>query len=316
MAFPSDLPAALSAARAAVERHVGRAEQIGVSWQEETVSELLWVNTHVDGRMPVLVADFNKPEEGKVGADWLWWFVDDTGECFGLLVQAKRLKHDRRGPTLDLRYKRHDAPIDQMTKLYRAAQKLSVPSAYALYFGPVGNRGLQCSATHDASCEPCQKKTISILSGLRAQFIPDDQHVAARQAFQECVALEDLADSTQNQEPAVHIRATPLPDELERWMIEPQVGARQIAKRIYQMIIRPDELMHSAAVADRLAVPVDAVFQDMPLDEAHFGQPYFPHVLRGLRRSLPSYVLDIRAGLSPTIGPEFEDIGGIVVLAV
>jgi hypothetical protein len=82
------------------------------------------------------------------------------------------------------------------------------------------------------------------------------------------------------------------------------------------MIIRPDELMHSAAVADRLAVPVDAVFQDMPLDEAHFGQPYFPHVLRGLHRSLPSYVLDIRAGLSPNIGPEFEDIGGIVVLAV
>ena len=315
MVFPNDLAAALTAARIAVEEHVRRATQIGVTWQEETVSELVWVNARVDGRTPVQVADFNKTEEGKVGADWLWWFVDSTGECLGLLVQAKRLKHDRDRPALDLRYKRKDA-LDQMTTLFRAAKTLQVPSAYALYFGPVEGRGLQCSPAHAVSCESCRRKTIAILSGLRAGLIPDDKFVSARQAFGECLALEDIADAARNQDPAVYIGAEALPEELQRWMTEPQVGARQVAKRIYQIIIRPDELMHSADVANRVLVPPDAVFQEMPHDVGHFGQPYVAHVLRGLRRQPPSYVLEIRAGEPPSLGPEFDDIGGIAVLTI
>jgi hypothetical protein len=315
MVFPNDLPAALTAARIAVEQHVCRASQIGITWQEETVSELVWVNTRVDGRTPVQVADFNKYEEGKVGADWLWWFVDDTGECLGLLVQAKRLKHDRGRPTLDLRYKRGDGP-DQMTKLFHAAQELQVPSAYALYFGPVEGRGLQCGPAHAVSCESCRRKTIAILSGLRAGLTPHDKSGSAEQAFAECIALEDLADTTQNREPAVHIGAEPLHEELQRWMAQPQKGARQIAKQIYQMIIRPDELMHSADVAERVLIPPDAVFQEVPRDVGHFGQPYLAHVLRGLRQQPPSYVLDIQAGEPPSLGAEFDDIGGVVVLTI
>jgi hypothetical protein len=37
-----------------------------------------------------MYADFTRHEEAAVGADWLWW-VDDASECFGMLVQAKRL---------------------------------------------------------------------------------------------------------------------------------------------------------------------------------------------------------------------------------
>jgi hypothetical protein len=316
MVFPTDLPAALTTARIAVEQHVGRASQIGITWQEETVSELLWVNTHVNGQMPVQVADFNKPEEGRVGADWLWWFVDNTGECLGVLVQAKRLKHDSGRPALDLRYKRSGLPIDQMTKLFRTARQLCVPAAYVLYFGPVEDRGLQCGPAHAISCESCRRKAIAILPGLRAQFVPEDKHDAAQPAFEQCLALEDFADTAQNQEPAVHIGAEPLPQDLQRWMTEQQAGARTVAKRIYQMIIRPDELWHSADVANRVQMPPDAVFQDVPLDVGHFGQPYIAHILRGLRREPPSYVLDIRVGATPSFGPEFDDIGGVVVLAI
>jgi hypothetical protein len=316
MTFPTDLPAALTTARIAVERHVRRADQIGITWQEETVSELIWVNTEVDGRIPIQVADFNKREEGGVGADWLWWFVDTTGECFGLLVQAKRLKQEKGVPGLALRYQSKGAALDQMTKLFRAAGTLQLPSAYALYFGAVDGRGLRCGPDHSSNCEPCRRKTVAILPGLRAQFLADDPIAAARDAFAECAALEDLVDATQDGGPAVYPGMSPLPDDLQQWMTERQVGARQVAKRVYQMIIRPDEVMLSADVADRLLMPTDAVFQDVPLDELHFGQPYFVHVLAGLRRQPPSYVLDIQAGESPSLGSEFNDIGGIVVVAI
>jgi hypothetical protein len=139
-----------------------------------------------------------------------------------------------------------------VTRLFRAAGQLGVPATYALYFGPVENRGLRCGPAHDVSCESCQRKTISLLPGLRAQFLADGTNWAARQAFEECVALEELADTTQNQVPAIHIGLDPLPAELQRWMTEQQVGARQVAKRIYQMVIRPNEVWESADVASRV----------------------------------------------------------------
>jgi hypothetical protein len=315
MAFPTDLPAALSAARISVEEHVRGAREIGITWQEETVSELVWVNTRVDGRRPVRVANFTKFEESKVGADWLWWFVEGSGECYGMLVQAKRLKDERGQPALDLRYTRKGAP-DQMTTLFQAARDLYVPAVYALYFGPVEGRGLRCGPAHADSCEPCRRKTIAVFPGLRARLMPPDRAVSARHAFAECLALEDLADTTQNQEPARYIGVARLPEELQHWMTQPQVGARQIAKRVYQMIIRPNELMESADVADRILVPPDAVFQAVPLDVGHFGQPYVAHVLRGLRRQPPPYVLGILASETPMLGPELDGIAGVVVLTI
>src|SRR6266516_4777903 len=72
----SDLRRALTRARMGVEQHMVRAARAGISWREETVSELLWVSA-----LPfVRCADFTHGEENKVGADWLWWWIDDTDE--------------------------------------------------------------------------------------------------------------------------------------------------------------------------------------------------------------------------------------------
>ena len=35
--------------------------------------------------------EFTRREEGVVGADCLWWWLDRNGECYGMLVQAKKL---------------------------------------------------------------------------------------------------------------------------------------------------------------------------------------------------------------------------------
>jgi hypothetical protein len=68
-----------------------RADRIGISRREETISELLWVNAQPF----VMCADFTHDEGKAVGADWLWWWVDGSGECLGMLAQAKRLHHQR-----------------------------------------------------------------------------------------------------------------------------------------------------------------------------------------------------------------------------
>jgi hypothetical protein len=56
-----------------------------------------------------------------------------------------------------------------------------------------------------------------------------------------------------------------------------------------------------------------AIFPELPSDRGHFHVPYFPHLLRGLRAELPSYVRDVIAGQLP---PESvtDHIGGIVVV--
>ncbi|MEV6843582.1 hypothetical protein [Actinoplanes sp. NPDC051411] len=98
----------------------------------------------------------------------------------------------------------------------------------------------------------------------RTQFVADEKFVAARGAFAECLALEDFTDTAQNQEAAVYAGPDSLPEDVQRWMREPRVGARQLAKRIYQMIIRPGDAMESADVSDRVLVPPDAIFQNFP----------------------------------------------------
>jgi hypothetical protein len=77
-----DVLTALTYARTVAEDHMIRADRAGISWREETISELLWVNA----QPYILCADFARHEESVVGADWLWWWLDSSGECFGMLV--------------------------------------------------------------------------------------------------------------------------------------------------------------------------------------------------------------------------------------
>lgn len=67
---------------------MARSEELGLTWAEETVTDILVVAASAH----VKVVPFTRKQEGDVvGADWLWWWVGQD-ESFGMLVQAKRLK--------------------------------------------------------------------------------------------------------------------------------------------------------------------------------------------------------------------------------
>jgi hypothetical protein len=57
----------------------------------------------------------------------------------------------------------------------------------------------------------------------------------------------------------------------------------------------------AAATTETAPPPADAarVFTDVPADSLHNGNRYFEHVLRGLRRTPPAYLLDIVNGAEP-----------------
>lgn len=74
---------------------------------------------------------FNKREEAKVGADWLWWWVGSGGESFGMLVQAKRLYVT--GPRW--RFLFDHGHGKQRQALWEAAEALDVTPVYVVYLG-------------------------------------------------------------------------------------------------------------------------------------------------------------------------------------
>jgi len=51
----------------------------------------------------------------------------------------------------------------------------------------------------------------------------------------------------------------------------------------------------------------------LPPDKGHFSEPYFQHILRGLRTRVPDYVHDILADqpLPPAVT---DKVGGIVLV--
>lgn len=100
------------------------ADRAGLVWGEETITELLLAHAHPE----VTSVTFTRRQERHVGADWLWWWIDDSGEAFGMLVQAKRLHP---GGHIDFAYRNGE----QMDALRASARLLSVPDSYVLYLG-------------------------------------------------------------------------------------------------------------------------------------------------------------------------------------
>ena len=92
--------------------------------------------------------------EATLGADWLWWWVDEAAdECFGMLVQAKRL-HYYADWVCDLHASDGGA---QMHRLFSTAMRFGVPPIYAIYVGPPSNRpSVGCGGEHtERDCARC-----------------------------------------------------------------------------------------------------------------------------------------------------------------
>jgi hypothetical protein len=80
----------------------------------------------------ITTATFSKRQEGVVGAGWLWWWIDDTGCCFGTLTQAKRLPRDGRRWKINFGYQRGD----QLDQVLQCADRFDLPAVYLLLCAP------------------------------------------------------------------------------------------------------------------------------------------------------------------------------------
>lgn len=57
--------------------------------KEETITDLNILEFKKQLAKQIITVPFTKPEEGKNGADWEWWFRDKSGFWIGVRVQAK-----------------------------------------------------------------------------------------------------------------------------------------------------------------------------------------------------------------------------------
>lgn len=72
-------------------RRIGQAARAKLFWSEETNTETLLLSLQERHPCEVIVSATTKRREGRIGADWEWWFTD--GHRWGAMrVQAKRIK--------------------------------------------------------------------------------------------------------------------------------------------------------------------------------------------------------------------------------
>lgn len=278
-----------------------------LAWVEETVTDIA-VGEGIPFVKPV---QFNRTQEGAIGADWLWWWLDSaSGDCFGALVQAKRVKRSGMKWIVDVRHGLDsvgddpDSSESQYSKLLDAAKHLEVPAVYAFYTGGlVFRRDLDCPhpGTPDA-CLSCRRMAITMLSAflVRSAWEPE---AVADVVFSDGVPLEDLADPDITTGPVRDVNLPQIPQgELREWLLEEQTGPRDVAKRIFAAVAHARLGQFSQAVAEPLALPGARVFSEVPQDNGHFPGPYFEQVLRGLRTEAPAYVFDLLADQPPPEG--------------
>jgi hypothetical protein len=265
-----------------------QSEGAGFVWKEETVTDLLLAEV----ASSIRVVPFTRSQEARLGADWLWWWIDGDGEAFGMLVQAKRLRIDSKRWKFDFEYKKGA----QRGTMLRAARYLGVPATYGLYLGTsTYRRPASCGASHARkTCTQCRRTTVSVMPALLGDslFVLDGPS-----AYSRSVALEDLAKRHLSQGTALShvipaLRPT-LDPKLRAFLSQPQRGARRIAQELLDslLLVRQGQFQ-AALVAPASYEALEPVFDTLPGDRGHFEEPYFPHLLNGLRRVAPDYVLD------------------------
>jgi hypothetical protein len=282
---------------------MARSERDSVEWHEETVTDLL-----LTAAAPLIhYAPFGRKQEGTVGADWLWWFVDGSSECFGALVQAKRLKIAGAEWLFDFEYRKGG----QIRDLRASASQLGVPAMYALYLGtPAYRSPTPCLSHHVTNdCDGCERTTVSILPALLAA---DGRPLARDEPGRVYHYSRGLVDVVASDVVSVRdLNLRNLSGDLRAFLLEGQTGARQVAKAVFDQVSKVRQ-MQALLAEPRLRIGDDTqVFPDLPDDPGHFGEPYYRHVFRGLRRKPPRYVQQIMEGQPDVRIP--EGVEGVAV---
>ncbi len=291
-------------------------DQACIRWAEPSITEIVMAYA----AQAVTVVPFTQPAESVSGADWVWWWVDDSS-AYGMLVQAKRLRISGGNWRFDFGYKASKNHPLQRETLMSAAAMLGLVPVYALYLGTGHYRQWErCSDTHSgAGCVACTRRTVSLMPALLAdEWFVD--HAAI--TYERSIALEDVRKGVANQPPLIPTLRSDLAQDLYEFLRTEQDGTRAVTRSMIDraLVVRLGQASFSApspvttrpAEHDRLG----SVFGLLPGDTGHFGMPYFPHLLNPLRRVPPAYVLDIDSGtldeekLKEGMPPS---VGGIVV---
>jgi hypothetical protein len=307
--FDSALTEAMIRGRLAVEDYVAH--------MARALGEFVWSEIEATSRLllaavpQVRFIPFNPNQEGGsgnrtgTGADWLWWWIAPTGVCFGVLIQAKTLKRDAAGWSLDLAYRRRR----QISDLLDASNILGVPAAYTLYCGPPEYRpDLSCGPDHsDAPDDRCWRSGVCVLPALAANDLirwPDFNNTgrAARDAYEYAVPLEDLVNPATGPHFVYDLHLTIASAEVRAFLAQPQTPPLAIAKKIFHLVSRLRNIRASTTAPALHPAAADfPLYGDVPADTGQFSVPYFAHVLRGLRRQPPSYLADLAAGGAPPV---------------
>lgn len=297
--------------RETAEAFMDKRDLAGDGWHEEVVTAV----AVTEGRPQIDVVEFSRNQEGlgvnALGADYLWWWIDRaTEECFGMLVQAKRLKRSGSDWHVDVTHKEGK----QLTDLIRTADELQVPAVYAVYTGGlVFREPLACQHDEGATdppdpsvaCLPCRKMAISMITAFQLTSGWYSPQVTAGLVLGEAVPVEDLVDPTVPSPPVWDLNLREITDpQLRDFLMKRQGGSREIARRIFRKVAEHRRGAFSAASAELLAVPGAPIFADVPEDTGHFPGPYYRHVLQGLRTSPPAYVQSLRR--PPTLDEFWE----------
>lgn len=302
-----DLHSSLVRGRQAVEAYITECrEQLGeYTWDEEHATVRLIHAAHPVARY----IPFTRNQEGGsptysgTGADWLWWWLSPTGECFGMLVQAKNLKRVGGRWDVDLDYGKRR----QIADLLSASDLLKVPAVYTLYCGDLAYRSdLTCGEGHTPDAlDRCHRSAVCALPALIASQLTtftalDPPGQAAVEAYQYAIPLEDLADTSRGKPIVDDINRHHINGELLDFLTQPQGLPRDIAKKVFRMVSRMRSGQFALAAREHQRVDGGAaIFGDLPTDRGHFGAPYFDHILRGLRRQPPKYLAALANGEDP-----------------
>lgn len=304
---PQSLLQALSRVRSHAEEHMDRQDRAGLGWSEEAVTEVA-IGAGIPFLKPI---PFNRNQESTVGADWLWWWLDSSSqECFGMLVQAKRLKHEGTAWKVDVSH----GSGSQRRNLLDTADAFEVAAVYSIYMGGMEfrrDRGCPHGATDP--CERCVRMAITLMPAI--SLSPDwSKEALADVTFAEGVPLEDLGDPNRSTGVIRDVNFSALEEgELRTFLVEGQEGPRKVAKNIFGSVARRRSSQKSAALAETITSVGAQVFQDLPRDRGHFGVSYYSHVLRGLRKNPPNHLRDVIAGFRPPA--EVSDrVAGIVLV--
>lgn len=113
----------------------GAAKASGLPFSEETVTETILLDLATSYPGHVQVVAFNKSQEAKTGADWLWSFVSArASQSMTMLVQAKRLEDaEQTYSGINRNIGKRTPPVRQIDQLLATAQAHGVPALYVFY---------------------------------------------------------------------------------------------------------------------------------------------------------------------------------------